>query len=54
MQTMDAALAALVQDGTITRDLAMSRAGTESELRRLLDRDGRVVSGSAPSLAGAR
>jgi twitching motility protein PilT len=36
MQTMDAALAALVRDGKITQSLALSRSSTPEELRRLL------------------
>jgi twitching motility protein PilT len=36
MQTMDAALAALVRQGKITRRLAESRSSTPDELRRLL------------------
>jgi len=36
MQTMDAALAALVRDGQITRALAEQRSSTPEELRRLL------------------
>jgi len=36
MQTMDAALAGLVRNGRITRQLAESRSGTPEELRRLL------------------
>jgi twitching motility protein PilT len=36
MQTMDAALAALVRAGKITQTLAESRSSTPDELRRLL------------------
>jgi twitching motility protein PilT len=36
MQTMDAALAALVRSGHITRALAEQRSSTPDELRRLL------------------
>ena len=36
MQTMDAALAALVRAGKITRALAEPRSSTPEELRRLL------------------
>ncbi len=36
MQTMDAALAGLVQNGIITSDLAEARSSTPSELRRLM------------------
>jgi twitching motility protein PilT len=36
MQTMDAALAALVRTGKITRRLAEARSSTPDELRRLL------------------
>jgi Tfp pilus assembly pilus retraction ATPase PilT len=52
MQTMDAALAALVRDGRITRDLALSRAGSESELQRLLGGSAAVAGG--PSLVAAQ
>ncbi len=61
MQTMDASLADLVRRGVITRDLAESRAGEESELVRLLDHGGevRTIGGGesslgTPSLAGRR
>jgi twitching motility protein PilT len=36
MQSMDAALATLVRNGKITRELAEARSGTPEELRRLL------------------
>jgi twitching motility protein PilT len=36
MQTMDAALATLVREGKITRDLAEARSSTPEELRRLM------------------
>jgi Tfp pilus assembly ATPase PilU len=36
MQTMDAALAGLVRQGKITRQLAESRAHSAEEMRRLL------------------
>jgi twitching motility protein PilT len=44
MQTMDAALAALVRDGQITSALAESRSSTPEELRRLLGGTGSVSS----------
>jgi twitching motility protein PilT len=40
MQTMDAALAGLVRNGRITRQLAESRSSTPEELRRLLGTGG--------------
>ena len=36
MQTMDSALAQLVREQKITRELAESRSGTPEELRRLM------------------
>ncbi len=48
MQTMDAALAALMRQGTITRELAMARAGQPAELERLLIGGG---VGAAPAYA---
>ena len=36
MQTMDAALAQLVRERKITRDLAEARSSTPQELRRLM------------------
>jgi Tfp pilus assembly pilus retraction ATPase PilT len=36
MQTMDSALATLVRAGTITPEVALSRASAPDELRRLL------------------
>ncbi|HVW18212.1 MAG TPA: type IV pilus twitching motility protein PilT [Solirubrobacteraceae bacterium] len=53
MQTMDAALAELVQSGAITRDVALSRAGNGGELLRLLDQGPRARV-DAPSLAVSR
>src|SRR3954462_5567148 len=47
MQTMDAALAALVRGGTITRELAESRSSTPEELKRLLENG---VPASAPEM----
>jgi twitching motility protein PilT len=48
MQTMDAALAALVRAGKITRDLALARAGHPDELARLL---GGGVAAPQPAMA---
>ena len=38
MQTMETALAGLVQRGTITRELALQRASDPDVVARLLDR----------------
>jgi twitching motility protein PilT len=53
MQTMDASLAGLVREGTITRELALSRAGNPEELTRLLN-NGVGAPAATPSLAGVR
>ena len=52
MQTMDAHLAQLVRQGTITRKLAEARAAVPEELRRLLGGTGAVEQG-APRYEGA-
>ncbi|HEU4703484.1 MAG TPA: type IV pilus twitching motility protein PilT [Conexibacter sp.] len=46
MQTMDAALAALVRNGRITRQLAEARSSTPEELRRLLGMGGVGTTGN--------
>ena len=43
MQTMDASLATLVRQGTITRKLAESRSSTPEELEPPARRDARLV-----------
>jgi twitching motility protein PilT len=52
MQTMDSALATLIRDGKVTRELAESRSSTPEELRRLLGFGNGA--GSPDMLAGAR
>jgi twitching motility protein PilT len=62
MQTMDADLARLVRDGTITRSLAEQRSSVPEELKRVLGGDGTMMpqpggppyNGSSAAAAGGQ